>query len=173
MTPGQRKIFRGKLIDVSLRRQKLPSGFVVDLEVVEHPGAVLIVPFLSEDRIILIRQYRPVIRSYIWELPAGTLNKGEKPLACAKRELIEEIGYTAELWENLGFIYPAPGYTTEKIHLYAAKRLHKVRAQREEDEIIRPRVFTRREIANLLETRKIVDAKSICALALSGIIAPR
>ena len=173
MALRQRKIFKGKLIQVSLRRQKLPSGFVADLEVVEHPGAVLIVPFLNEDRIILIRQYRPVVGSYIWELPAGTLNKGEKPLACAKRELIEEIGYTAGSWENLGYIYPAPGYTTEKIHLYAAKRLHKVRSRREEDEIIKPKVFTRLEISHLLETGKIVDAKTICALALSGIIAPR
>lgn len=164
------KIFRGKLIRLSLRRQRLPGGYVADLEVIEHPGAVLIIPVMADGRIILIRQYRPVIRSFIWELPAGTLGRHETPLACAKRELQEEIGYRAGTWKSLGFIYPAPGYTTEKIHLYEARRLRKALSRRDADEIITPRALTRAEVAGMIATGKIVDAKTIAALARAGII---
>jgi len=71
-------VFKGKLLNLSIRHQRLPNGYLAHLEVIKHPGAVLLVPFLANDKIILIRQYRPVINSYIWELPAGTLDKGEK-----------------------------------------------------------------------------------------------
>jgi len=165
----QKRIFKGRLLNLYTRRETLPTGYVADLEVVEHPGAVLIIPFLDRERIILIRQYRPVIRSYIWELPAGTLDKGEKPPACARRELVEEIGYRASSWSRLGYIYPAPGYTTEKIHIFSAKGLLKVPSRREEDEVIEPRIFTRREIAGLMKSGRIVDAKTVCALAMAGV----
>lgn len=82
-----RPIFKGRLLNVLTQKVRLPNGYRVDLEVIRHPGAALIVPFLDKDRIIILRQLRPVIDSYIYELPAGTLNKGESLLSCAMREI--------------------------------------------------------------------------------------
>jgi len=165
-----REIFDGRLLKLYRDRKRLPNGYLADLEIVKHPGAVLIVPFLTKDSIVLIRQYRPVIDSYIWELPAGTLGKGEQQLLCAKRELAEEISYEAKRWKRLGVIYPVPGYSTEKIAIYEARGLKKVIHKAEEDEIIRPEVFSVREIGKLFRSGKIVDAKTICALKMARAI---
>jgi len=166
----RKQIFNGRLIKLYLTRQRFPNGYVADLEVVKHPGAVLIVPILPGGKVVLIKQYRPVIKSFIWELPAGTLHKSEAPLACAKRELVEEIGYTAGAWKKIGFIYPAPGYTTEKIDIYKASLLRKVESSAQEDEIIAPRIFSRAAVRRLLKSGKIVDAKTIAALALLRLV---
>ncbi|NQT21876.1 MAG: NUDIX hydrolase [Candidatus Omnitrophica bacterium] len=164
-----KRIFKGRLLNLYVKRQRFPNGYIGSLEVIRHPGAVLIVPLLK-DKVILIRQYRPVINSYIWELPAGTLHKGERPLLCAKRELIEEIGYSATKWKRIGSIYPAPGYATERIIIYKAQNLKKTAFKSEEDEIITPRIFEKKQINHLLRSGKIVDAKTICALKLAAII---
>ncbi len=168
-TIKKKKVFKGRLIDLYLRKERLPNGYIADLEVIEHPGAVLIVPFLARDKVILIRQYRPVIKSYIWELPAGTLSKGEPLLKCAKREMIEEIGYIAGDWKRIGYIYPAPGYATEKIFIFTARRLKKVEAKIQEDEIIKQRVFSKRDIIRLLKSAGFNDAKTISALTLARV----
>ncbi len=97
--------------------KKLPNGNSVQLDLIVHPGAALIVPFLGKDRIILLRQWRAVLNKYLLELPAGTLDKGESILTCAKRELIEETGYASQKMTKLGRIYPVPGYSTEIIHI--------------------------------------------------------
>lgn len=104
------------------------------------------------------------------ELPAGTLHKNERLLECAKRELAEETGYEAKRWKKIGCIYPAPGYTTEKIHIYEARRLKKVEAENEEDEVIVSKPFIKKDIVKLLKSGRIVDAKTICALKLAEII---
>ena len=165
-----KKIFSGKLLKLYVERKKFPNGYVSDFEIVKHPGAILVVPFLEKDKIILIRQFRPVIKSYIWELPAGTLGKNEPPLSCAKRELIEEIGYRATSWKKIGYIYPAPGYATEKIMIYTAKNLVKETLCPEEDEMITPVILSRNKIKLLIKSGKIVDAKTLAALMLAGIV---
>lgn len=165
----KKKIFAGKLLNLFVKKERLPGGYLAHLEVIEHPGAVLIVPIMNNKKVIFIRQFRPVINSYIWELPAGTLNKNESPLKCAKRETKEEIGYAAKEWKRIGHIYPAPGYTTEKIIIFKARGLKKVRHKKELDEVIRPNVFSEKEIKRLLRSGRIVDAKTICALKLAGI----
>lgn len=165
-----RQVFNGRLLKVYLAERKLPNGHTVKLELIQHPGAVLIVPFLEKGKIILIRQYRAVINSYIWELPAGTLHHNEKPLACARRELIEEIGYRAGSLSKLGYIYPAPGYATEKIIIYAARQLEKVKADKEPDEVISSNPLSFKRIRQLFKSGKITDAKTICALKFAKII---
>jgi len=161
-------IFDGKLLKVFVRNQVLPNGYRATFEMIRHPGAALVAPLLGRDRMILLRQLRPVIGAYIYELVAGTLGKDESPLACARREIIEETGYSASKFTRLGAIYPVPGYSTEKIVIFKAEGLKKVERRPEEDEIIETRIFSRAEIGKLLKSGRIVDAKTICALAMCG-----
>jgi ADP-ribose pyrophosphatase len=163
-------VFKGKLIKLYLERQRYPGGYIADLEVVRHPGAILIVPFLDKNRIVMIKQYRPLINSYIWELPAGTLKKNERPLACAKRELKEEISYQAKTWKRRSIILPSPGYSNEQIIIFEARNLKKVASVQEEDELIISQIFTKTKIKQLFQCGHIVDAKTICALRFAHIL---
>ncbi|MFA6079486.1 MAG: NUDIX hydrolase [Candidatus Omnitrophota bacterium] len=163
-----RSVFKGKLLNVMTKYVKLPNGYTVRLEMIEHPGAALIVPFLSRDRILILKQLRPVIGSYIYELPAGTLDKGESTLSCAKREIIEETGYKAAKFTLLGKIFPVPGYSTEKIIIYKAERMTEVGRQAEKDEVLTHCAVDKRTVKKLFRSGKIVDAKTICALAYCG-----
>ena len=163
-----RTVFNGKLIKLVVKSMRLPNGYLATFETVIHPGAALIVPFLSKDKIILLRQYRAVISSYIYELPAGTLDKGESPLSCARREIVEETGFAAKKLIYLGKIFPVPGYSTECIRIYRAEGLRKVEHIAEEDEVIESHVFTRAKVRKLFKEGRIVDAKTISALAMCG-----
>jgi ADP-ribose pyrophosphatase len=160
--------FKGRLINVSEKKTILPNGHAVTFEIVNHPGAVLIIPFMSNDAVIMLCQYRPVIDAYIYELPAGTLGKGEKSAGCAHRELSEETGYKAKTIKKIGEIYPCPGYSTERIILFTARELTVCPRQPEKDEIIKTYVMNRQEVKRLFSAGKIVDAKTICALAMCG-----
>ncbi|HBO97650.1 MAG TPA: hypothetical protein DE315_04610 [Candidatus Omnitrophica bacterium] len=160
--------FQGKKFSFAVVKKKLPNGRTADVDVIEHPGAVTIVPFLSRDRIILLYQYRPVLGRYLWELPAGTLDKNERPLACARRELIEETGHKAGVFTRLGKIYPVPGYSTEVIHIFKAEKLTPQAGTKDADEIIRTKPVTRPEVRKLFRAGRISDAKTIAALSLCG-----
>ncbi len=161
-------VYAGAFLNVEKRRAVLPGNRSVQVEYVNHPGAVLIVPFLGPRRIILLRQFRPVINDWLYELPAGTIEKGEKPLSCARREIVEETGFRAGSMRRIGRIYPVPGYSTEIITMFAARRLTPVGMDCEDDEIIEPLAFTRRAVRDLARRGRLVDAKTICALALCG-----
>ena len=163
-------IFKGKLLSVSTKKIKLPNGHISNFEVIEHPGAALVVPFITKNKIALIKQLRPVINSYIYELPAGTLEKGETPLRCAKREIIEETGYSASKLTRLGVIFPVPGYSTEKITVYKAEGLKKHKTRKEIDEIIESCEVTKSQLKTLFRDGKIADAKTICALSYCGLL---
>ena len=181
--------FKGKLIKVVTATRRLPNGRQANLEIIEHPGAVLIVPFLDSDRVVMIHQFRPVLNTYLYELPAGTLNPGERPLACAGRELIEETGYRAGTLTKIGKIFPVPGYSTEVITIFKAEKLlrcpidfgchcndtggkfnQKQLWQKDPDEVIKVRPMTRSQIKNLFHLGRITDAKTISALAFCGIL---
>lgn len=164
-----RKILHtGRVFKLISQEIKLPSKRISTFEIIEHRGAVLLIPFLSKNRVIMLRQYRPAIDSYIYELPAGTIEENEKPLATARREIIEEIGYKARFVKKIGFIYLAPGYSTEKIIVYTANDLSKAFADKDEDEIITACEFTKSQIRDLFKNGKIVDAKTISAFAMCG-----
>lgn len=163
-----KKIFKGRIISLKTKKFRLPNGYVANLEIIEHPGAVLVIPFLTKNKIIILRQFRPVLGVYLYELPAGTLKIGEAPLVCARREIIEETGYKARVIKRLGFIYPVPGYSTEKITIFKAQKLGEAFANSDQDEIIESFAVTKRQIKDFLKTGKIVDAKTICALAKIG-----
>ncbi len=163
-----KQVFKGKLIRVSVKRQRLPNGFLARLEVVDHIGAALIVPELSREKILILRQFRPVINGYLYELPAGTLNKGESAHLCARREIVEETGYAAGKLTRLGEIYPVPGYSTEKIVIFRGERLAKKIFAAEKDEVIQVKTATRSQVGKLFRKGKIKDAKTICALSMAG-----
>ncbi|MCX5687906.1 MAG: NUDIX hydrolase [Candidatus Omnitrophica bacterium] len=159
-------IYKGRLLHLAIGKELLPNGYLAQFEIIKHPGAALVVPFLAKDKIILLKQLRPVINSYIYELPAGTLDKNELPLSCAKREIIEETGYAAKKFTKLGEIYPVPGYSTEKIAVFKAEKLTKRHRIPEQDEVIENFRFNKKKIKKLFKSGKIVDAKTICALVL-------
>lgn len=167
----KKSVFKGKLLlDVHLDKVILPNGTEVRLECIKHPGAAAVVPFLNRDEIILVRQYRPVVDSYIWEIPAGTLKRGESPIKCARREIEEEIGYKAHLIRHLISIYTTPGFTNECIHIYRAARLSKVNVSPDSDEILSAKKFTINRIRRMFSRNKIIDAKTIAGLVACGII---
>ena len=116
----RKKVFSGRLLKVFKGTKRLPNGIEAYFEEVDHPGAALIVPFIKE-KIVFIRQYRGVIGKYIWELPAGTLDPGETPYACAKREVEEETGCRVKSLEKVGIIFTTPGYSNEKICVFKAE----------------------------------------------------
>ena len=163
-----RQVFKGKLLKVFVKKVRLPNGYLATIEMIKHPGAALVIPFLTKDKIICLKQFRPVISSYIYELPAGTLEKNESPLACARREIVEETGYLAKCFTLLGKIYPVPGYSTEKIFIYKGEHLIKRERVGEKDEVIESRIFTKRDVRRLFKSGRIIDAKTISALAMCG-----
>ena len=163
-------IYKGRVITLVTEGRVLPNGAGAKVEIVEHPGAVVIVPFLTDDKIILLHQYRPTIRQYLYEFPAGTLNKGEAVLRCAQRELIEETGYSGARFKKLGQIYPVPGYSTEVLTIFRANNLSPAYAAADPDEVIRVKIFTKLQLKKLFKSGKIKDAKTICGLTMSGIL---
>jgi ADP-ribose pyrophosphatase len=142
-------------------------------QVVKHPGAVVIIPQLEDGRLLLIAQYRFAVGATLLEFPAGTLEPGEAPLECARRELIEETGYRAEHWRALGITYPSPGYCDEQQHLFMATGLVPEHAAGDEDEIIEVKRLTVQEVERAIADETLVDAKSIAAYArakLQGVL---
>ena len=147
---------------------KLPNGRTVRITLIKHPGAVIIAPFLNKDTVVMMRQFRPALKKYIYELPAGTLDPNESLATCAHRELLEETGLKAKKLTKLGSIYPVPGYSTEIIHLFKAEQLTMTQAQPEEYEVIETMPMTRLQVRQLMAKGKLMDAKTICTLAFCG-----
>jgi ADP-ribose pyrophosphatase len=158
---GERPGFR---LDVSRERVTLPNGREVELDIVRHPGASAVVPFVSDDEVLLIRQFRHAAGGTILEVPAGKLDPGDTPEACARRELEEEAGRRAGRLEKLGRIFTTPGFTDEVIHLFAAYDLAPVPRRPQDDEVIEvvPMRFT--DALELVWRGELSDAKSALAL---------
>jgi ADP-ribose pyrophosphatase len=162
-----------RIFSIVEQELRLTSGRTVVRQVVKHPGAVVIIPQLEDSRLLLIEQYRFAVGATLLEFPAGTLELGEAPLECAKRELIEETGYRAEHWRALGVTYPSPGYCDEQQHLLMATGLVPEHAAADEDEILEVKGLTVQEVERAIADGSLVDAKSIAAYAratLQGVL---
>ena len=159
-----RNIYSGKVIVLNLETVTLPNGTTVELEIVRHPGAAAIVPLKADGTVTLIRQYRHAAGGFIYEIPAGKLDKGEDPLACAARELEEEVGYRAERFELLTSIFTAPGFADEVIHIYLATGLTQGRQQLDHDEILEINEVPLEKAVGMIRAGEIRDAKSIVGL---------
>nr|WP_086938816.1 NUDIX hydrolase [Thaumasiovibrio occultus] len=133
---------------------------------VAHPGAAVIAAVDDNQNILVLRQFRPAINQWILELPAGTREAGEDMLLCAQRELIEETGFSAQQWQNIGHYYPAPGFCNERLELFLAHDLSAEFAQADDDEFIEVHRFSYAELLLLAQQGKIHDAKTLSALLL-------
>ncbi|MFP6654626.1 MAG: NUDIX hydrolase [Myxococcota bacterium] len=165
---SERKVQRGVKFELITESVSLPNGRCVEMDYVQHPGAAAVVPFLDQDRILMIRQYRFVTGGEIMEIPAGKLDPGETPEGCAARELVEETGYRAGRIVRLGAIWASPGFTDEIIHLFAAFDLEKSVQQLEPDEIIELRPMPLTQAIKMLRASDVSDGKSLIALMLAA-----
>lgn len=163
---AEREIHRARIIRVVARDLVLPNGRQTTFTIVEHPGAVAIVPVHPNGDVVLLRQFRPTIGEEIYEIPAGTIEKGEAPLATAKREIIEETGLKAKKWEKIAEFYTAPGFCTELMHVYVARGLSPASAEGDADEILRPVRMSIDAALKLIRSKKIRDAKTIAGLLI-------
>ncbi|MCF6158438.1 MAG: NUDIX hydrolase [wastewater metagenome] len=160
-------VYSGKKINVRKDEIVLDDGSKVIREAVEHPGSAAIIPFISEDEIILIQQYRNAVKKLIYEVPAGTLDKGETFHACAERELEEETGYRAASIEPLMILYPSPGILTEVMHLFKATKLTRTQTNYQVDEAIEGIIqVTLNEAFKMVKNGIIKDAKTVCCILM-------
>jgi len=160
-----RTVHQGRVVEVAVDRVELPNGHQVDLDMVRHPGAAAVVPFITETHILLVRQYRWAAGGFIYEIPAGRLDhKGEEPLACARRELLEEVGQHATSFKPLGSIVTAPGFTDEVIHLFLATGLQTGQQNLEQDEVLDIVRLPFDQALDWALAGRIRDAKTLCGL---------
>ena len=159
-----RNIYKGKVVTLNIDTVTLPNGITVDLETIRHPGAAAVVPMKDDGTVVLIRQFRHAAGGFIYEIPAGKLNPGEDPVACASRELEEEIGYRAGKLELLTSIFTAPGFADEVIHVYTATGLTEGRQQLDRDEVLEVVPMSLAEAVDMIADGRIRDAKTIVGL---------
>lgn len=158
-------IFKGRVFELKVDEIEYNSGNKGVRETAVHPGGAVVVPLKNDGKIILVKQYRYPHDKYLFELPAGKLEKGEDPFTCAARELTEETGYTAAEITKLGAIFTTPGFCSEVLHIYLAKGLTPGNHNREEGEFgMEMYEFTLTEINKMISSGEIVDAKTICGV---------
>lgn len=159
----RRTVYEGRIIRL-IREVLDVDGHRLIRETVLHPGAVVMVPMLDRSRIVFVRQYRRAIRRYLLELPAGTLASGERPSACAQRELEEEVGFRAKRLTKLGQFYAAPGFASERMTVFLAEGLTTVKARPEADELLTPVILSLSTALAKIRSGAICDAKTIIGL---------
>ncbi len=161
--------YTGRIISLDLDQVRFPDGSEGELEMIRHPGAAAVVPFLDDPaapdpRVLLVHQFRHAADDWLWEVPAGTLARGEAPEACARRELMEEAGVEARRLTRLTTVFTTPGFTDERIHLYLATDLVPMALSHDQDEFITVHEKPWSAVGKMIRTGKIRDAKSLCAL---------
>ena len=161
------KIHEARVFTLTRENITLENGVTTDLDVLRHPGASAIVPMSDADTLVLIRQYRHAIGDHIWEIPAGTLDPGEAPLACAKRELTEETGFSGNTWQKLGEITPLPGYSDERIHIFLASDLDPAEQNLDSDEVLDVHHIPLAQALEMIYKGDIQDSKSIAGIFLA------
>ncbi len=159
-----KELYRGRVFGLRRFKYVAQGGRTIERDVIVHPGAAAIVPLLPRDRVVLVRQTRIATGKMLWEIPAGTLARGEAPLACAKRELTEETGWIAGRFEKIAEFFTAPGFCTEKLHVYLARDLSQGKTHFDDDEDIAVRAVPLAAALAWIENGRIQDAKSIIGL---------
>ncbi len=160
----KKKIYQGKVIDLSVEIVTLPNGATAELELITHPGASAVVPLKEDQTVVMVRQYRHAVGGYIYEIPAGKLHPGEDPRDCALREVEEEIGYKVGTLEPLLSFFTTPGFTDEIIHIFIGKDLVPGTQNLGEDEVIEIIEMPLSKTIELINDGTIKDGKTIIAL---------
>lgn len=161
MRPG----FRGRIISVDVETVTLPNGATAEMEVIRHPGGAAVAAVNERGEICLLRQYRHALGRWLWELPAGKLDRAdEDPFVCARRELEEETGLLAADWQPLGGVISSPGVFTEVVHLYLATALSQGQARPEEAEVFEVVWLPLAEAVRRAENGEIEDAKTLAGI---------
>jgi ADP-ribose pyrophosphatase len=165
-TLSRKHIYSGKIIDLYVEDVELPNGKTSKREIIKHPGAVAVIAVNDEGKIIMVRQYRKALERALVEIPAGKLEKGEKPLNTAKRELEEETGYTCQNLTHIISFYTSPGFADELVHLYMAEGLEKMNEESclDEDEFVEVLEVTLEQANKMIEQKEIFDAKTAYAV---------
>ncbi len=167
-TMKSEKIYEGKIINLKLDTVELPDQKYTKREIVEHPGAVAIVPITADNELVLVKQFRKAIEEAIIEIPAGKLEHGEDPASCAVRELKEETGFTAEKIQYVFQFYTSPGFSNEKMHLFVATGLAEGTAEPENDEYIEIIKIKLDNLLNMINNGEITDSKSIIGILMAN-----
>ena len=159
------QLYRGRLLDVRLDRVRLPDGSEATREYVKHQGAAVVIPVLDNGALLFERQYRYPLHRVFLEFPAGKIDPGEDAFATAKRELLEETGYTAQAWRHLGVMHPCVGYSDERIEIFLARGLQQQTAQRlDHGEFLEVCEMSLENALNAVQQGRITDAKTITGL---------
>jgi len=177
-TVASRRVYEGRVLNLDVDQVRFPDGSVGELELIRHSGAAAVVPFLDDPnepgaRILLIRQFRYAADGFLYEIPAGRIQGDEPPVDCARRELLEETGCTAESLAPLGGFFTTPGFIDEYIHVFIATGLTRGVAAPERDEFIHPESHTPQDGLRMIERGEIVDAKTIIALFMADRLSRR
>lgn len=163
-------VYKGRIFQLDIDVVTLPTGHTLNMEIVRHPGSVVLLPIPEPGKVILIRQYRYTIDRWIWELPAGSLKPGENPDHAAARECEEEVGLAPGKVTRLRGYYPTPGFCDEEMIFYRCEDLRPPAAdstvRKDDDEEIEPRAFTLAEARDLVASGEIVDLKTVAGLSL-------
>ena len=172
-----RTIFQGRVFSVRVETIPLPKGGKLHAEIIRHPGSVVIIPLTAQNEIILVRQYRPAIGRWAWELPAGSLKPGEDVARAARRECQEETGLVPSQLERMGSYFPTPGYCDEEMTFFKASGLRPPgpedeEAHQDEDEDIEARAFSRDDLQLMIVAGEIIDLKTIAGLSLINFQVP-
>ena len=160
------RLYEGKIVNLRRDIVRLPNGREATREVVEHPGAVAVVPVLPDGRVLMVRQFRHPVGAILLEVPAGKLDAGEEPDRCAFRELEEETGHRAGSMELRASIFTGPGFTDEVIHIYIAQGLVKTALNPDEDEFLEVQAYEQDDIRRMIREGLIRDSKTITAFYL-------
>jgi ADP-ribose pyrophosphatase len=170
---SSRRVYTGRVLNLDIDRVRFPDGSAGELEMIRHPGASAVLPFLTDPRgddpqILLIKQYRYAAERYLYEVPAGRLDPGESPIDCARRELLEETGCRAASVEPLYSFYTTPGFTDERIHSFVATGIEQGEAVREADEFLTVETMTLTHALELIRTGAIQDAKTALTILFAA-----
>ncbi|MGI9077647.1 MAG: NUDIX hydrolase [Gemmatimonadaceae bacterium] len=170
---ASKRIYTGRVLNLDIDTVRFPNGSIGELEMIRHSGASAVVPFLSDPagadpQVMLIRQYRYAADGYVYEIPAGRLDRGEEPMTCAHRELREETGCTAKGMEHLFTMFTTPGFTDERIHVFLATDLILGESEREADEFLEVETMPLAKALSMVESGGIQDGKTALGLLFAA-----
>ena len=161
------EVYQGRIFNFVTEELTLPNGCHSEMAFVRHPGSIAVVPLLEDHTVVMELQYRHPVGEYLFEIPAGTLEPGESPLDCARRELIEETGFQAQEFIQLGKVHILPAYSDEEIYVFMASGLTPVEQNLDPDEIIEVVKFPLKQAVQMIDEGKITDALTILSLQMA------